>query len=197
MALAGCALSGHAAQPADPAPSTSTHPLQEQSMTTAASSLTAEEIGHRVLKLIDTIHTVDDISPGHVEKVMGVKVNFNTDDPHQYGFGGNLAGDWTYGFGSLADSGGAKPTRLELSFDNKTSRADMAPICKLSYDDYSKFLTGAGFKKSPFYAEHGRLTMVHFTRGPVAVDINPGGDGTHTCVSILTIEVMAAEEIHS
>ena len=166
-------------------------------MTTAASSLTAEEIGHRVLKLIDTIRTVNDISPARIEEVMGVKVEFNSKDPNEYGFGGTLSGEWTYGFGSLTDPGGAKPTRLELSFDNQTdSGADMAPICKLSYEDYSKFLTGAGFKKSPFYAEHGRLTSIHFARGPVAVDINPGGDGTHTCVSILTIEVMAAEAVH-
>ena len=165
-------------------------------MTTTASSLTAEEIGHRVLKLINTIHTVDDISPAHIEKVMGVKVEFNSDDPNDYGFGGDLGDEWTYGFGSLTDPGGAKPTRLELSFDNKTDGTDMAPICKLSYEDYSKFLTDAGFKKSPFYAEHGRLTSVHFTRGPVAVDINPGGDGKHICVSILTIEVLAAEGVH-
>jgi len=166
-------------------------------MTTAASSLTAEEIGHRVLKLIDTIHTIDDISPAHIEKVIGVKVQFNAEDPNEYGFGGKLTDEWSYGFGSLTDATGAKPTRLMLSFDDQThNNADITPICKLDYDGYSKFLTDAGFKKSPNYAEHGRVSFFNFLRGSVSVDIDPRGDDGRSCVSKLTIEVLGAAGVH-
>ncbi|MFS8137235.1 MAG: hypothetical protein ACMG50_03810, partial [Thermomonas sp.] len=89
---------------------------------------------------------------------------------------------------------GGKPRRLELSFDKQTEDSiDLTPICQLDYDSYSKFLTDAGFSKAPFHAEHGRLSSVNFVRGPVAVDINPIGDGKHSCVSILTIEVMPTD----
>ena len=160
-------------------------------MTTAASSMSAEEIGNRVLKLIDTIRTNDDISPANIEKMIGIKVEFNAEDPNDYGFGGKLTDEWSYNFGSLTDPTGAKPSRLELSFDAQTGdNADMTPICKFDFNDYSKFLTSAGFTKSPFYAEHGRISSFNFKRGRVAVDINPHGDGEHTCVSILTIEVL-------
>lgn len=163
-------------------------------MTTAASSLTAEEIGHRVLKLIDTIHTVDDISPAHVEKVMGVKVEFNAKDHNDYGFGGKLTNEWSYDFGSLNESTDEKPTRLMLSFDDQTRKnADITPICKLDYDGYSKFLTDSGFKKSPNYAEHGRILSFSFTRSPVSVEISTMGDDKRTCVSMLTIEVLPVE----
>ena len=166
-------------------------------MTTAASSLTAEEIGHRVLKLIDTIHSVDDISPAHIEKVMGVKVEFNAKDPNDYGFGGKLTNEWSYGFGSLTDPNGAKPTRLGLSFDDQThNNADVTPICKLDYNAYSKFLTDSGFEKSTNYAEHGRILSFSFTRSPVSVEISISGDDKRTCVSMLTIEVLPTEGAH-
>lgn len=198
-ATLGVAVTGYAS-PVNP-PSATTTPQasapnpQEQTMT---ASLTAEDIGHRVLKLIDTIHSVDDISPKQIEKTMGIKVELNATDPNEYGFGGKLTDDWSYGFGSLTDPTGAKPTRLLLSFDDQThNRADMAPICKLDYDGYSKFLTDAGFKKSPIYADHGRLSFVNFTRGRVAVEIKPDGDGNHTCVSMLTIEVLPTDGGHA
>jgi hypothetical protein len=194
MALAvGCYGTYSIGHPTSGFATTQTH-SQEQAMTTAASSLTAEEIGHRVLKLIDSIHTADDISPAHIEKVMGVKVQFNEKDPNDYGFGGKLTDEWSYNFGSLTDPDGAKPTRLELSFDNSTdNNGDMTPVCKLNYDGYSKFLTDAGFKKSISYAEHGRISSFNFIRKRVSVDINPGGDGKAFCVSILTIEVLPTE----
>lgn len=164
-------------------------------MTTAASSMTAEELGHRVLNLIDSIRSKDDMSPENIEKVIGVKVEFNPKNHNDYGFGGKLTDQWSYNFGSLKDLDGGKPRRLELSFDKQTEATiDLTPICKLNYEGYSKFLTDAGFSKSPFHAEHGRLSSVNFVRGQVAVDINPIGDGKHTCVSILTIEVMPTEE---
>jgi hypothetical protein len=197
MALAvGCYGTYSIGHPASGFATTQTH-SQEQAMTTAASSLTAEEIGHRVLKLIDSIHTADDISPTHIEKVMGVKVQFNEKDPNDYGFGGKLTDEWSYDFGSLNDSPGEKPTRLMLSFEDQTHKnADVTPICKLDYDAYSKFLTDSGFKKSTNYAEHGRILSFTFTREPVSVEISTTGDSKRVCVSMLTIDVMATESVH-
>lgn len=161
-------------------------------MTTTASPLTAEEVGQRVLKLIDSIHTVDDISPAHIEKVMGVKVELNAQEPNKHGFGGKLTEAWSCGFGSLTDAS----ARLMLCFDDQPhAHADLAPICKLDYDGYSKFLAGAGFKKSPHYADHGRILFFHFTRDDVLVDTSTTDDSKRTCVSMLTIEARSTEGV--
>lgn len=166
-------------------------------MTAAESSLTAEEIGHRVLTLINTIHTVDDISPAHIEKVVGVKVEFNATDPNEYGFGGKLTKEWSYGFGSLTDPGGAKPTQLELSFDDQThDNADIAPICGLDMDGYKKILMRAGFTASPYYGEHGRHLGWNLSRDAVSVTLYSQGESNskvaHDCVLMLELEVVGA-----
>jgi hypothetical protein len=197
-ATLGVAVTGYAS-PVNPPPATTTPQAsasnpQEQTMT---SSLTAEDLGHRVLKLIDGIQNVDDISPEHIEQVFGMKLTVNPRDPNDYGYDGKLTDAWTYSFGSVPDLKGGKPTQLRLSFDDQThSGADMTPICGLDLDGYAKNLTAAGFKASPYYAEHGRLIAWDFARGKVAVKINVRGESnakaTHNCVSILTLDIVDA-----
>jgi hypothetical protein len=197
-ATLGIAVAGYAfpmnKRAATSKPQASVSNPQEQSMT---SSLTAEEIGHRVLKLIDSIHNADDISPEHIEKVFGMKLVVNPSDSNDYGYDGKLTDAWTYSFGSVTDLKGGKPTQLRLSFDDQThSGADMTSICALDLDGYAKNLTAAGFKASPYYAEHGRLISWDFARGKVAVKINVRGESdtkaTHNCVSILTLDIVGA-----
>jgi hypothetical protein len=197
IALAGCVFSASAVQTAASTPSAFKRPSQQQPPTAAASSLTAEEIGHRVLKLIDTIHTVEDISPAHIEKMVGVKVEFNAKDPNDYGFGARLTSEWSYDFGSLTDASGGKPTRLELSFDNQThDNTDIAPICGLDMDGYMKTLKQAGFKASPYYGEHGRHLGWNLSRDAVSVTLHGQGENdskvAHDCVSMLELEVTGA-----
>lgn len=197
-ATLGIAVAGYASPVNKPSattkPQASASNPQEQTMT---SSLTAEEVGHRVLKLIDGIHSIDDISPEHIEKVFGMKLVVNPSDPNDYGYDGQLTDAWSYSFGSVTDSKGGKPTQLRLSFNDQTRKgADMTAICGLDLDAYAKNLTAAGFKSSPYYAEHGRLISWDFSRGKVAVKINVRGESdakaTHNCVSILTLDIVDA-----
>lgn len=180
--------------PATTPSQTSASAKLEQTMTT---SLTAEDIGHRVLTLIEGLHDAPDISPASIEEVFGMPLVFNANNANDYGYDGTLTAAWKYSFGSIADSRGDKPTQWSLSFDNQThDGADMAPICTLDFDDYAKSLTDSGFKASPYYGEHGRLISWDFARGRVAVKINIRGESdakpTHNCVSILTIEITGA-----
>lgn len=166
-------------------------------MTIAESPLTAEEIGHRVLKLIDGIHDIDDISPAHLERVFGMMVTVNPSDPNDYGYDGKLTDAWTYSFGSVPDLKGGKPSQLRLSFYDETHKgADMTPICGLDLDGYKRILTAAGFKATPYYGEFGRLVSWDFARGKVAVTINVRGESeakaTHSCVSVLTLDILDA-----
>jgi len=157
-----------------------------------ATATTAAEIGERVLKLIDSIHGVDDIAPTHIEKITGMKVDFNPDDRNEYGFGGKLTDVWSYNLLTLTESGGGQPNRLMFSFDDQShADADMAPICALDFDDYSKALTAAGFASSPAPGEHGSVLYWDFARGGVSVNVYVRAESAakpkHSCVSSIVI----------
>lgn len=156
--------------------------------------LTAEEVGLRMLKLIDGIRSADDIAPENVEKMMGMKVEFNDQDRNEYGFGEMLTDAWAYNVMSLPETDGSKPKRLMLSFNDQTSAdADMAPVCGLDFDAYSRALLAAGFKSEPQRGEHGLTISVQFTRGSVSVDLSTSSESEanpdHACVSLLIITV--------
>lgn len=162
-------------------------------MTTATSSITAEDIGQRVLKLIDSIRSADDIAPTQIEKVTGIKVDFNPADQNQYGFGGKLSDTWSYNLVSLTEADGSKPTRLMFSFDeqNHDDDADMSAICGLDFDAYAKALKQAGFKSEPAPGERNSTRYWDFSRGEVSVHVYVRGESDakagHTCVTSLII----------
>ena len=93
--------------------------------------ITAEDIGHRVLKLIDRLQSAQDLAPEHIERITGIHVEINEDDPGIYGFGGKLTADWSYSLVSSPDQPGEAPTSLRFSFDNThrdpTDPADLEP----------------------------------------------------------------------
>ncbi|TXH72584.1 MAG: hypothetical protein E6Q88_06090 [Lysobacteraceae bacterium] len=160
-------------------------------MTTALPTR-AEDIGNRVLKLIDSIHGRDDLAPAHIEQVTGIKVNFNPDDANEYGFGGDLTEDWVYNLVSLTETDGSKPSRLMFSFDDQTrAYADMTPICAMDFDDYAKAMTAAGFSSAPAYGKHQNILYWDFARDKVNVQVYIRGESdakpTHSCVSKMII----------
>lgn len=153
---------------------------------------TAEDIGHRVLTLVDHVRSAEDISPARIEQLTGVKVEFNPDNSNEYGFSGQLTDAWAYNLVSLPESDGSKPSRLMFSFDDESrSNADMAPICALDFDDYAATLRAAGFEATPAYGKHNRIQYWDFARDDVSVQIHVRGENDaraeHACVSKLII----------
>ncbi len=153
---------------------------------------TAEDIGQRVLKLVENVHGRDDIAPERIEQLTGIKVAFNPDDANEYGFSGQLTDAWAYNLVSLPESTGVKPSRIMFSFDDESrSNADMAPICALDFDDYAAALQNAGFTSNPARSKHDRLLYWDFSRDDVSVQIYVRGENDakaeHTCVSKLII----------
>ena len=134
--------------------------------------ITAEDIGHRVLKLIDSLHSAQDLSPEHIERVTGIQVEINEDDPGIYGFGGKLTADWSYSLVSSPDRLGEKPTSLRFSFDDthrdRANPASLAPICKMRFDDYRQALVSAGFTAKPMPTFPGSDSW-YFSRGDIGV----------------------------
>lgn len=153
---------------------------------------TAEDIGQRVLKLVENVRGPDDIAPTRIEQLTGIKVEFNPDDANEYGFSGQLTDAWAYNLVSLPEGADQKPSRVMFSFDDESrSNADMAPICALDFDAYSASLQRAGFASNPARGKHDRLLYWDFSRDDVSVQVYVRGESdakaNHACVSKLII----------
>ncbi len=103
--------------------------------------LSAEDIGRRVVRLVEHVRDPDDLSPAHIEQFTGTPVAFNLGNAGEYGFGDRLTDTW-------ADT--LKPSRVMFSFDDESrSHADMAPIRALDFDGYASTLGAAGYRARP------------------------------------------------
>ncbi len=152
----------------------------------------AEDIGKRVLTLIENVRGPADIAPARIEALTGIQVEFNPDDANEYGFSGQLTDAWTYNLVSLPEGTGEKPSRIMFSFDDETrDNADMAPIAALDFDDYAATLRAAGYAASPARGKHEQILYWDFSRDDVSVQIHVRGENDakagHACVSKLII----------
>jgi len=158
---------------------------------TTAQTLTADDIGRRVLALIDSIRGAQDIAPATIEKATGLKVDIWSDDQSKYGVNGRIDGDWHFGLRSMpAQTPGARPNALLFAIsDGNDDGADPGPAC-LKFADYSRALSEAGFAGKPVSGYRG-VDSWRFTRGEVAVTAYVFGEGDPqapgACVSQLII----------
>jgi hypothetical protein len=192
VAAIGSAVSGCASTPSSQTPSTGS---QEFPMTVTVPPVTAEDIGRRVLKLIDSLHSARDLAPEHIEQSTGMRVEINDEDPNIYGFGGKLTDEWSYSLVSTPDKLGEKPSSLRFSFDDTTrNHADPTPICTLAFVDYSKVLTASGYEAKPMHGYRG-IEGWYFTRDNIGVMAYTHGKADPSvgpaCVSRLVISAYA------
>ncbi len=164
-------------------------------MSAVNTPITAEEIGRRVLSLIDSIRSTQDIAPEHIERQTGMHVERNQSDPNIYGFGGNLTDAWAYNLVSTPLKQGEKPTILRFSFDDQTNgQADPKDICGMDFNDYRDALKSAGFDSKPMHSRNG-LDGWYFSRGDVGVMAYTHGranpDEGKACISQLVISTFA------
>lgn len=135
-----------------------------------ATTMSAEDIGRRVIKLVQNLRTVDDISAANLERQMGIKVVYNDDDPNRYGFGGPIVGDWRYRLFTVPDKKGEPPRRLDFSIRNNDGKADLAPVCTLTFNDYRAALEAAGYSVQRLYGGRNNDPWM-FTRGNVVASL--------------------------
>lgn len=162
---------------------------------------TAEDIGRRVLKLIESLRSAEDLAPERIEQATGIKVEFNDEDRNIYGFGGKLTDEWSYSLVSTPDKLGEKPSSLRFSFDDATrEQADPAPICTLRFEDYSQAMTAAGFEISPmrtypgsdaWYFKRGDIGVMAYARGKADAHGKPDPQAGPVCLSKLVISAYA------
>jgi hypothetical protein len=192
VAVVGWMLTGCIATTEFKTPTTDS---QEFPMTASVPPITAEDIGRRVLKLIDSLRSAQDFAPEHIEQATGMRVEFNDEDRNIYGFGGKLTEEWSYSLVSTPDKQGEKPTSLRFSFDDTSRKqADPAPICTLKFEDYSKALTASGFAVKPMQGYQG-IEGWYFTRDNIGVMAYTHGKADPAagpaCISSLAISAYA------
>lgn len=137
-----------------------------------ASALSAEDIGRRIIRLVLSLHTLEDIRPANIERLTGIKVDIDESDPDNYGFGSMFADHWAYNLVSVSDRLGEKPRRLDFFIDDRSPNgdADMSPLHGLSFQDYRDALVAGGYSVQRLYG--GRKNDPwEFTRGNVVVSI--------------------------
>ncbi|MCC7247186.1 MAG: hypothetical protein IT473_01035 [Lysobacter sp.] len=166
-------------------------------MSAVATHLSAEDIGRRVLKLIDSIRSAEDLAPEHIEQIIGIHVEHNDEDPNIYGFGGTLSDDWTYSLVSTPDKLGEKPASMRFTLSPATSNLDQySPTCKMSFDDYVQALVASGFSSRPMGAFPGS-DAIYLNRGEIGViaysDKSPNvqAQAKTACLSKLIISAYA------
>lgn len=143
-------------------------------MNTAASAttMTAEEIGRRVIKLVQSLRSPDDISPESIERHTGLTMAFNPTDKNRYGAGGEVDKNWHFSLVTVPDKSGTPPRRLTFTFDDRSAdgKADLGPVCGLSFSDYRDALVSAGYKMQRIETGSNN-DFWRFTRGTVDVSL--------------------------
>ena len=158
---------------------------------------TPEEMGRRMLRLIDSLTFFDELSLERIRHVTGLPL-YDIPETTSYGFGLYLpASGWRYVFAYYNNPRSSDLKNISYDFINKNEDADMAPVCTMDYDTHVTALKGMGFQEREDMAQYEtyprlpprrnertglletpppkfrRLPAYFFTRNDVVVQINP------------------------
>jgi hypothetical protein len=157
--------------------------------------LSAGQILLRLLELIRESDSVEDFTPEHLSRTMGVEIEYARDGSGRYGFGEAVTTEWNHGFeADLKTKSGA---RFSFSFDSAPgSSPPMTDICQVDFDRFTAELEAMGFTRQRYYGEHGRFINDWFDRpGGMRVEVYPRGEHVwtaergsgRTCVKMVLI----------
>lgn len=154
----------------------------------------SKDLGQRLLRLIDTLHRPEDISPENIERVTGKRVESDPQDPRSYGFGEVLDDRWICNLVSLPDPLSTEaPSRLVFSFDDQAGQyTDMSAVCGLDFDAYSEALAAAGYARHANLGPRNAFRSFGFSRGDVSIEVLVRGESrenpNHLCVSSVIVD---------
>ncbi|MBW8807517.1 MAG: hypothetical protein JF591_01530, partial [Lysobacter sp.] len=179
-----------------------------------AHTLTAQEAGHRLLTLIDSLRTPADFSLDRFKTVMRLPEPSTGDagegEPGYEGFSEAIAGsDWSQTIAYSDDPSSADAKKIEYRLDYEGAQADqdqldLGPACAMDYAAYRRALLDMGFQEGPAtpskieYATRGTLSQA-FRRGGLNVDIVTQRESAaseakraHACVRSIEVRLNAA-----
>ncbi|MDP9899975.1 hypothetical protein [Variovorax ginsengisoli] len=115
---------------------------------------TPEELGRRMLKLIDSIKLLDELSLERVREVMRLPLH-EMSSGTSYAFGMNLpTWGWYYVFDYDNTPRAPGLKGVTYRFNNKNESAEMTPVCAMDYNAYVTALTGMGFEEQEGMAQY-------------------------------------------
>ncbi|MFT4197431.1 MAG: hypothetical protein QM601_05890 [Pseudoxanthomonas sp.] len=154
--------------------------------TTAPAPLAVDDLNRRVLRLIDSIHSRQDLAPSNIQRLTGVDVEVNAQDPSLYGIAGPLAGQGRYSLASSHKNAAGEVDSLLFSFEPGDGAAPCAKV-----DDYRTALSAAGFTGTHMPGGHRGRESWYFTRDGVSVNVHvrDAHGAPEACVASLVIGV--------
>lgn len=151
--------------------------------------LRAEEIGARVLVLLEKLESLDDLSVDRIEDVTGITLT-RVENAQHHAYSEPLDGGWYYSLVYVPASASGK-NGLSLMFTKPHDRfADMTPICALDFEHYRGALKAMGFEESPIYGEIGQVDEWRYYRRDITLSLLPqnivAGEPGRMCVKTIS-----------
>ena len=150
------------------------------------STRTAPELLQGLLDLFRASKSADDFTMDAVSKALGVPMQ--RFDANSFGAGATLTPEWDWSLEITVKPNRDAP-RLNFAFrPSPTLGSNAAPsmtdICQMDFDQFSKNLENMGFKRTPYYAEHGRHLKDIFNGEEMRIEIYPEGEASETIEAI-------------
>lgn len=138
-------------------------------------TLTAEEVGRRFLKLLESVKSSSDLTAEHVQAAMGLALKDSPNGPFHTQ---SLGDGWLYAISLRMEMPPGDSISLNLEFiDNADRFADMSAICDLTFEDYHNALKAMGYRDVFQYdqidGQVGRLISVDYQKDGFFVSIQP------------------------
>ncbi len=160
-------------------------------VTDAVPTASAEDIGNRILRLIDSLKGPSDLNPAHVERATGIRVQTDPENSLRWGFGGPVDAQWNYDLGTITTADGKSVEGLLFAFEPSEGEPDPAPVCTPDFDHYRHALEQAGFSAQPVRGRFGTVDSWNFERDAVSVHAylrrNPGSRERLPCLHQMII----------
>lgn len=154
--------------------------------------LTPEEVGRRILRLLDRLGSMDELTTEQVVLRTGLPLKY-APKGKVYAFTIQMPDSpWYYGV-TYRDEREAKMIELEYSYP-EDSTLKGTPLCAMTVDDLAKKFKKDGFSLWIDVDELGQALAYYFKRSPLRVRVVPGASVTNNetgtyrlCVSQLMI----------
>lgn len=148
-------------------------------------TLTAEEIGRRFLSLISEVQSRQELSLEKVHAATGLALQPSPRAAF-FVYSQDLGDGWFY---SLTYVPGTSTVERGVGLDfghREEGQRDVAPICRLRFDDYHNALLAMGYSDVAIPGEIGELRSWRYYKGDLTLSIIPeaaeAGEASGLCV---------------
>lgn len=157
--------------------------------------ITPEELGHRMLELIESTDNFDQLTATSIRSAVGSQFDSNANDESGFYTLMMPGGDWQYSVTYNFDISRPQYSNVAIELIRSKEVADSnSPPCELDLSTYRSSLTAMGFKAEPVsYNEIGWAAAFNYTRNNVRAQIIPqhlastGSQSARDCVKTLSI----------